>query len=130
MFVLRLIANGIWPILFLGALFAIFNTFLARIDRAVQDTSSYIFSADLHYTGLGIVILLVIAFILGLIKEIKISNGMSLSFGTLVGIIVKGKLKRVLSSPIVEIETIPGVKYERGWLVDVVREKIIKIDGT
>ncbi len=128
-FILRTIGDGIMPLVVIGVGLWAFKSFFAQMDIGVQELVSFIPSVDLHYTGVGLVFLFVIAFLFGLIKRIKIFNK-SLSLGTLVGLFIRGKLLRVLNSPIIEVETIPGVRFDRGWLVDIVREKIRKKDGT
>lgn len=121
--------RGVPTIFAIGVVLWGYQLFLAQMDGITLTIIDSRFSIDLSkYPLLGIGILFLVAVVIALIAKIKL-RGRSISLGTAISLITHGKLKRVLNSPLIEVELFPGTAYFRGWLVDVVREKVTMKDG-
>ena len=119
---------GVPAIFVVGVIWWAWTTFFAQMDRGALAVADRAFTTNLStYPGLGVAFLLILSFVIGLIGRVKFLGG-SLSIGTAINLIARGKLKRVLSSPLIEAELFPGV-HHRGWLVDVVRERVTLKSG-
>ena len=100
------------------------------MDRGALAIVDRIFSTNLSiYPGFGVIILLLSAFVIGLIGRVKLYGG-TLSLGAAINLAARGKLKRVLNSPLIEAELFPNTAFFRGWLVDIVRERVTMKDGS
>jgi len=142
-FVLKTIGSGATPLVLIGFLLWVFDSFFARMDEAAWRIFSGLLSnfllVNLEHAGLGTVLLLFIAFILGLPflpGKKRLSD--YLSFGKIIGLIAKNKFRHM---PLVEIHVRTIIErcsdgtlqylpvLEKGFL-DVTRQWITKKDGS
>lgn len=120
--IFRKIGSGITLLVLFGFIFWLFETFVTGTDTTIQKMVSRLLPFELHYPGVGIIVIIALAYALGLLRKFPWLRD-NLTAGRLMNLFTKN----FRHSPVVEIEVVPGV-YQKGWL-QVTREKIRGSDG-